>query len=83
MLPVNRGLHKWAQQEGIEAFTLYAARHSWASIARSAAVGVDKATVDDCLNHVTMAVADIYIDKDYSVFDAANRKVLDLFTWAQ
>lgn len=80
---VNLGLKKWAQQEGIEAFTLYAARHSWASIARSAAVGVDKATVDDCLNHVTMAVADIYIDKDYSVFDAANRKVLDLFTWAQ
>ena len=80
---VNRGLKIWAEGEGVEAFTLYAARHSWASIARSAAVGVDKATVDDCLNHVTMSVADIYIAKDYSVFDAANRKVLDLFTWAQ
>ncbi len=78
---VNRGLRIWAEEEGMEPFTLYAARHSWASIARSKAVGIDKATVDDCLNHVTMAVADIYIARDYSVFDAANKKVLALFDW--
>lgn len=80
---VNRGLRMWAESEGLEPFTLYAARHSWASIARSSAVGIDKATVDDCLNHVTMSVADIYIERDYSVFDAANKKVLSLFRWPE
>lgn len=80
---VNRGLKQWAEAEGVDPFTLYAARHSWASIARSKAVGIDKATVDDCLNHVTMSVADIYIEKDYSVFDAANARVLALFRWPE
>lgn len=79
---VNRGLRLWADAEGVEPFTFYAARHSWASIARSAAVGIDKATVDDCLNHVTMSVADIYIEKDYNVFDAANARVLGLFDFS-
>lgn len=78
---VNRSLKAWAESEGIEPFTMYAARHSWASIARSSAVGIEKVTVDDCLNHVNLAVADIYIDKDFSVFDAANSKVLALFTF--
>lgn len=78
----NAALKVWAEKEGMEPFTMYAARHSWASIARSAAVGVDKATVDDCLNHVgDRAIADIYIDKDREVFADANRRVLAAFRW--
>jgi len=81
-LRVNRGLRRWAKDNGIERFTFYAARHSWASIARSAAVGIDKATVDDCLNHSTMKVADIYIERDYDVFAEANRRVLEIFDFS-
>ena len=79
---LNRFLREWATANEVEEFTMYAARHSWASIARSKAVGVDKATVDECLNHVgTMAMADIYIEKDFAVFDEANANVLKLFEW--
>lgn len=79
---LNYYLKQWAKENGIEEFTMYAARHSWATIARSKAVGVDKATVDDCLNHVgDRAVADIYIEKDFEIFDDANRRVLALFEW--
>ncbi len=80
---LNRALRLWAEENGVEPFTMYAARHSWASIARSKAVGIDKATVDDCLNHVSMALADIYIEKDFEVFHAANARVLEIFTWPQ
>lgn len=55
----------------------YAARHSWATIAMQ--IGVDKFIVHECLNHVIpeMKVTDIYIDKDWSILDRANRRVLD------
>lgn len=78
---INRALRNWAEENGLEPFTMYAARHSWASIARSKAVGIDKATVDDCLNHATMALADIYIERDFEVFNDANAKVLNIFSW--
>ncbi|RHR75565.1 transposase [Bacteroides sp. AF16-49] len=55
------------------------ARHSWASIARNKA-GINKADIDFCLGHVNhdYKMADIYIDIDYSIYDKANRTVLDL-----
>lgn len=59
----------------------YAVRKAWATIARSKECRVDKATVDDALNHRTMAMADIYIERDYSLFWEANEKVLSLFNW--
>lgn len=62
-------------------WTPNAVRKAWATIARSKACRVDKATVDDALNHRTMALADIYIERDYSLFWEANEKVLSLFTW--
>lgn len=62
-------------------WTPYAVRKAWATIARSKACRVDKATVDDALNHRTMALADIYIERDYSLFWEANEKVLSLFNW--
>lgn len=77
---VNRCLRKWCEQNGAEVFTFYAARHTWASLARKE--GVDKATVDDALGHRgTFQVADIYAEKAWNLIRDANQKVLELFTW--
>ena len=80
---INTGLKKIGEKLGIENLQFYAARHSWATIARSTAVGIDKATVHEALNHVdeTMKVTDIYIDRDWTVIWNANLKVLELFDW--
>lgn len=79
---VNRRLKAWARRHGVPEFTFYAARHTWATLARKA--GVDKATIDECLAHVgSLRVADIYIEKDWDVINAANRKVLALFSWPE
>ena len=55
-----------------------------ATIAYSAAVGIDKQIVHEMLNHVdkNMKVTDIYIDRDWSVLWQANEKVLKLFDWS-
>jgi integrase len=76
---LNIGLKKIGAKLDIEDLEFYAARHSWATIARSAAVGIDKATVHEALNHVDsdMKVTDIYIDRDWSVIWNANRKVIN------
>jgi integrase len=65
---------------GVDGLQFYAARHSWATIARNIAK-IDKYTVHEALNHVDrdMKTTDIYIDKDFSPIWDANRKVLDLF----
>jgi integrase len=75
---INIGLKAVAKAVGVQKLTLYAARHSWATIATNDC-GVDKYTVHECLNHVdeAMAVTDRYIKKDWSRLDEANRKVLD------
>lgn len=74
---LSRGMRKIAE------INFYAARHTWATLARSAAVGIDKYTVHEALNHVDsdMKITDIYIDKDWSVIWNANDKVLALFDW--
>ncbi|WP_302029728.1 site-specific integrase [Bacteroides finegoldii] len=57
--------------------TFYAARHSWATIARNEC-GISMDDVSMCLNHKSgHDVTDTYIRKDWSVIDRANRKVLD------
>lgn len=77
---VNYHLRAWAAAEGLPPFTLYAARHSWASIARKA--GVEKATVDEGLGHVgDFDITDIYAERSWEIIAAANRRVLDLFRW--
>lgn len=73
---VNRGLRRWCDREGVQRFTFYAARHSWATLARR--LGVEKATVDDCLCHLgDFALADIYAERAWNLMTAANRKVVD------
>lgn len=77
---VNRCLRKWCEDNEVEVFTFYAARHTWASLARKE--GVDKSTIDDCLGHKgSFQVADIYAEKAWGLIREANRKVLELFTW--
>jgi integrase len=77
---VNRGLRSWCEKVGIEQFTFYACRHTWATLARR--IGVEKATVDEALGHVgDFRVADIYAERDWERIAEANRKVLALFRW--
>lgn len=64
--------------------TFYSARHTWATIARSDALKIDKYTVHEALNHVDseMKNTDIYIDRDYRPIWNANAKLLALFDWS-
>lgn len=77
---INKLLKHWADKEGLPPFTFYAARKTWATLARRA--GVEKATIDECLVHIgDLKMADIYIEKDYALINEANRKVMALFDW--
>ena len=77
---VNKYLHDWQDREGLERFDFYAARHTFATLARR--IGVEKATVDEALAHVgDFRVTDIYAERNWELSWAANRKVLDLFSW--
>ena len=77
---VNLHLRAWARREGLPEFTFYAARHTWATLARAA--GVEKATVDECLGHVgDYDLTDIYAERSWDVINAANARVLALFSW--
>lgn len=77
---VNKGLKVVAKICKIdEPLSTYYARHTWATIARNKAK-VSKDDIDLCLNHVDkgLKMADAYIEKDWSMIDKANRKVLNL-----
>ncbi len=79
---INDLLKRWAKRNGLAPFTLYAARKSWATIARSKACGIDKAIVDECLAHVgDFRLTDIYAQRDWEVIWAANDKVCNLVFW--
>ena len=75
---INKGLKKIGEAIGADDLEYYAARHSWATIARNK-VKVDKYTVHAALNHVdeVMRVTDIYLGEDWSLINDANRAVLD------
>ena len=78
---INTYLKIWAEREGVEDFTFYAARKTWGTLARNKA-GIEKALVDECLCHIgDFPIADIYIERDWSLMDEANGKVLALFSW--
>lgn len=77
---VNRQLARWCDEEGVERFTFYAARHTFATLGR--AQGVEKATIDDALAHVgDFPIADIYAERNWSLAWEAARKVIALFRW--
>ncbi|MCL1868638.1 MAG: site-specific integrase [Paludibacter sp.] len=71
------GLKRIGQKLGIEDLEFYAARHSWATIARNDCK-IDKYTIHEALNHVdNLKITDDYIKKDWSIIDSANRTVID------
>lgn len=77
---VNKGLKAVGEAVGIEDLEFYAARHSWATIARNdCAVSTDDISLS--LNHTSMTrrVTEGYIKKDFGLIDKANDKVLGLF----
>ena len=77
---VNRCLKQWCGENGVEPFTMGAARHTWGSLGRAA--GIDKSTLDDCMAHIgEHRITDIYAEKAWDLVQEANRKVLELFTW--
>lgn len=76
---INKGLHTIAEELGIPRFDFYSARHTWASIARNK-LGLDKYTIHEALNHVSdISITDLYIQKDYSIINKANEKVMEYF----
>jgi integrase len=72
------GLKKIGDVIGADDLEFYAARHSWATIAVND-LDIDKYTVHTALNHVVqeMKVTGLYIRRDWSPIDRANRRVLD------
>lgn len=62
----------------IENLQFYQARHTWASIARND-LRIDAYTVDKALNHLNrdLRMLDVYVKKDFSLINEANRKVID------
>ena len=89
---INQGLKICLQGlrnvEGLEApsnLTHYMARHSWATIARSSLLNIDKYTVHEALNHIdpTMRVTDIYLSRDWTNIWEANAKVVGLIDWSK
>lgn len=75
---INKGLKQIGELIGEPELTYYAARHSWATIAVNDCE-IDKYLVHMALNHTdeSMKITDIYVKKDWSMIDRANRKVLD------
>ncbi|MDB5008524.1 MAG: transposase [Mucilaginibacter sp.] len=76
---VNKGLAQLSKELDLpKKVTSAYARTSWATTARNKC-GISKDDVDLALNHVDPRhkLADVYIEKDFSMIDKANRKVLD------
>ena len=77
----NNAIRRWREGREVEPFTMYAARHSFASIARRA--GIEKATIDEMLCHVgNLRMADVYIEPDWEIHRKANEKLLAEFDWS-
>ncbi len=75
---LNKGLKSVGGKIGLQGLEYYSARHSWATIARND-LGIDKYTINEALNHVDrdMSVTDLYIKKDFTRINEANRSVLE------
>ena len=75
---INKGLKQIAETLKLDIqLSTYYARHSWATIARNDCK-ISKDDVHLALNHVDegLKVTDIYIAKDWTHIDNANRKVI-------
>ena len=76
---LNGNLAKWCDSEGIEHFTIYAVRKTWATMARKVA---DKSIVDEGLAHKgDFDLTDIYAERPWDKINQANADVLAQFVW--
>jgi integrase len=80
---INQGLKLIGKDIGVPNLNYYYARHSMASLCANK-LGIDIARVDEMLNHrdPKLALARVYIERDYKPLWEANRKLLDLFDWS-
>lgn len=69
---INAGLKA---DEKIPDFTMYWARHTWATIAHKLDISID--VIGSGLAHSEKSVTEIYIERDPEKIDVANRRVLD------
>lgn len=76
-MAINLGLKEIAKEIGLNTLQFYAARHSWATIARND-LGIDKATIHEALNHVdnSYTITDLYIKKNFVAINKANKEVI-------
>lgn len=73
-------LRRWEANVGLHDFTFYAARHTWATIARS--LGVDLASINDCLCHKdNLEMGRRYAPLTWEQKNEINKKVIDSFVW--
>jgi integrase len=73
---VSRGLGEISKELGAT-ITWYAARHTWATLARNEC-GYSIDDVAFALNHSSGRVTDKYIRKDYTLIDRMNKRVIAL-----
>ena len=74
---LNLGLKAVGEAVGIDGLQFYQARHTFATLSRNL-MHFSKGDVDEALNHVgSYDVADIYIQKDFSVINDNNFKLLE------
>lgn len=74
---INMGLKDIGKEISIDGLQFYQARHTFATLSRNL-MHFSKGDVDEALNHVgSYDIADIYIQKDFSVINDNNFKLLD------
>ena len=75
---VNKGLKEIGTELKIDDLEFYAARHTFATIARNK-LKKDKSTVGEALNHIEKdsKITDIYIQKDFSIINKLNKEVIE------
>ena len=75
---VNTGLKSIGEDIGVDSLQLYAARHSWATIATND-LKVDKYSIHIALNHIDVktSITDVYITRDWTMIWDINKRLLD------
>ena len=78
---VNRHIKVWCRVNDVDAFSTYAVRKAWATLARRFE---DKSIVDEAIGHTGgNRMLDIYAEKPYERYHDLNAKVLALFKWEE
>lgn len=75
---INRNLKELGKQLGLDKnISMYAARHSWASIAKNE--GISLSVISECMGHDSEKTTQIYLASlDSSIIDNANQQIIKL-----